>query len=99
VEQKRDPAAGPTVNDLAEATPADWTLQNLLRAVSGRLEALEQYRVFEFQAANDRYDECVAVFRDLAQDERRSLQTLVNCLRAHLERRSREGADQEVRRP
>jgi rubrerythrin len=97
VAHKRDPAAGPTVNELTGAVPADWTLQNLLRAVSARLEALEQYRVFEFQAVNDGYAECAAVFRKVAEDERRSLQTLIDCLRAHLAQKSRDVTHQEVR--
>jgi rubrerythrin len=79
------PPPRPTLADITRAAPADRTLQNLLIVMSGKLDALTQLPVFEYQAASEGFDRCAETFRLLADAERGAFEELTASLRVHLD--------------
>ena len=60
-----------SLRELRADTGVDQTLQNLLRALTLNLELRDRYRVFEFEADQDRHPDVAKLFEELraAQDE------------------------------
>ena len=78
-------SAAPLLDDLRRAQPGDATLQNLLRIISTKLDLCGRLPIYEYEAGIEGHRDCAAAFNDLATVERESFNTLVNCLRGHLE--------------
>jgi hypothetical protein len=70
--------------DLRRAQPADGALRNLLGILTAKLELFASLPVFEYEAATEGNDAFAAAFRRLAEQERRSFDELIACLRTHL---------------
>jgi hypothetical protein len=83
--QPDDSAAARRLSDLRRAQPADATLQNLIGLLSAKLELCARLPVFEYEAGSDGHAACAATFRELAELERRSFNSLLICLREHLD--------------
>jgi len=73
------------LGDLRRAQPADATLKNLLGVLTTKLELCAELPVFEWEAGNEGHDSCARAFRALAEEERDSCATVLECLRAHLQ--------------
>ena len=73
------------LSDLRTAHAAGATLQNLLSALSAKIDACSRLKVFEYEAGSEGHTQCAAAFRTLAEIERQSFQTLLACLRQHLD--------------
>ena len=73
------------LSDLRSAHAAGATLQNLLTALSAKIEGCSRLKVFAYEAGSEGHVECAAAFRSLAEAEQQSFETLVACLRQHLE--------------
>jgi rubrerythrin len=73
------------LSDLRSAHAAGATLQNLLSALSAKIDACSRLKVFEYEAGSEGHVRCAATFRSLAEAERQSLHTLLACLREHLD--------------
>jgi hypothetical protein len=73
------------LSDLRAAHAASATLQNLLSALSAKIDACSRLKVFEYEAGSEGHPHCAAAFRTLAEIERESFQALLTCLREHLD--------------
>jgi hypothetical protein len=76
------------LGDLRRSQPADVTLKNLLGVLNAKLELCASLPVYEWEAGSEGYEECAAVFRRLAEAERRSCTDVIDRLREHLEQRA-----------
>jgi hypothetical protein len=83
------PNGGRRLSELARTHPADRTLQNLLGALSTKLELCSRLPVYEYEAYSDGHDACAVAFHELAETERRSFNNLLTCLRVHLDEAER----------
>lgn len=83
---QRPQSASSRLSDLTAAMPADRTLQNLLGLVSSKLEVCSRLPIFEYEAASEGHEASAAVFREIAEQERRSFSNLLDCLRLQLDR-------------
>jgi hypothetical protein len=79
------PSAGSRLSDLARVHPADRTLQNLLGALSAKLELVSRLPIFEYEASAEGHAPCAAAFHHLASAEEESFNELLQCLRLHLD--------------
>jgi hypothetical protein len=73
------------LSDLRTAHAAGATLQNLLSALSAKIDACSRLKVFEYEAGSEGHAQCAAAFRTLAETERQSFHILLACLRQHLD--------------
>jgi rubrerythrin len=80
------------LSDLRSAH-AGATLQNLLSALSAKIDACSRLKVFEYEAGSEGHIQCAAAFRSLAEAERQSFHTLLACLQQHLDEVSPVPAD------
>jgi len=73
------------ISDLRRAHPADASLENLLNTLTGKIEACARLAVFEYEADSEGHPALARVFHELAGTERESFNTLLTCLRRHLD--------------
>jgi hypothetical protein len=73
------------LSDLRNVHASGATLQNLLSALSAKIDACSRLKVFEYEAGSEGHVQCAAAFRSLAEAERQSFHTLLACLREHLD--------------
>lgn len=78
-------SASRRLSDLNRAQPADRTLQNLLDALSVKVDLCSRLPMFEYEATSDGHEASAATFRALAEIERRTFEELRACLQRHLE--------------
>ena len=69
---------------LQRSRAADTTLKNLLNTLSGQIQACANFAVFAYEADSEGHEPLAAAFRDLAQVEQASFNTMLDCLRRHL---------------
>jgi hypothetical protein len=72
------------LTDLRRAHAADATLENLLNAVTGKIQSCARLAVFEYEAGTEGHDGLALAFRELGEIERESFKTLLAHLRRHL---------------
>jgi hypothetical protein len=72
------------LSDLRRAQAADVTLENLLSAITGKIQDCARLAVFEYEAGNEGHTELALAFRGLGEIERESFRTLLDHLRRHL---------------
>ena len=72
------------LSDLRRAQAADVSLENLLSAITGRIQECARLAVFEYEAGNDGHEALAVAFRALGEIERESFRTLLEHLRRHL---------------
>jgi hypothetical protein len=72
------------LSDLRRAQAADVTLENLLSAITGKIQDCARLAVFEYEAGSEGHAELAVAFRDLGDVERESFRTLLEHLRRHL---------------
>lgn len=82
---QRPQSAPGRISELVAAMPADRTLQNLLGLVSSKLDVCARLPIFEYEAESEGHTASAAVFREIAEQERRSFSNLLACLRLHLD--------------
>ena len=82
-----------SLSELRSAHAAGATLQNLLSALSAKIDACSRLKLFEYEAGSEGHLHCAAAFRALAETERQSFQTLLVCLRQHLDEVSPHAAE------
>jgi hypothetical protein len=83
-----------SIQDLRAGQGVDQTLQNLMRALTLKLELRSRYRVFEFEATQDGHSETARLFRELWLLEGEQIAELMDGLRRQLgqsDTRRREG--------
>lgn len=85
-------SAGRRLSDLSRAQPADRTLQNLLGALTAKLDLCSRLPIFEYEAATEGHESSAAAFHELAALERQSFNELLACLRRHLEETAADAA-------
>lgn len=73
------------LSDLRSSRTASATLQNLLSALSAKIDSCSRLKVFEYEAGSEGHTHCAAAFRSLAETERESFHTLLGCLQDHLD--------------
>jgi hypothetical protein len=81
----REAATARRLSDLRRASAADTTLQNLLQTLGAKLDLCSRLPVFEYEAASEGHDESATLFRQLAESERDSFNTLALCLKHYLD--------------
>ena len=72
------------LSDLRRAKAADVSLENLLTAVTGKLQTCARLAVFEYEAGSEGHAELALAFHNLAVAERESVRVLLDHLRRHL---------------
>ena len=72
------------LSDLRRAQAADASLENLLNAITGKIQDSARLAVFEYEAGNEGHDALAVAFRALGEIERESFRTLLDHLRRHL---------------
>jgi hypothetical protein len=72
------------LSNLRRAQAADATLENLLSAITGKIQDCARLAVFEYEAGNEGHTDLALAFRDLGDIERDSFRTLLDHLRRHL---------------
>ena len=75
---------GISLSDLRNGRESDQTLENLLTALSLNLELRARYRVFEFEATQEGYEEVASLFADLRRREQQQIADLLAGLRTRL---------------
>lgn len=73
------------ISDLRDAQLGDASLENLLSALTGKMQAATRLAVFAYEAGNEGHSALAATFRDLAAVERQSFQALLSSLHRHLD--------------
>jgi rubrerythrin len=71
------------LSDLRQA--GDASLENLLSTITGKMQACARLTVFAYEAGNEGHGALAAAFRELADTERASFNTLLACLHQHLD--------------
>ncbi len=72
------------LTDLRRAHAADASLENLLNALTGKIQSCARLAVFEYEAGTEGHDALAVAFRELGEIERDSFNTLLAHLRLHL---------------
>ena len=72
------------LSDLRRAQAADVSLENLLSALTGKIQDCARLAVFEYEAGNDGHEALAVAFRSLGDIERESFRMLLEHLRRHL---------------
>jgi hypothetical protein len=80
-----DPATLQRLSDLERLRPGSETLRALLGMLSTKLDLCSRLPFLAYQAEREGFGEAAATFREMALDERRSLEGLLSTLKAHLE--------------
>ena len=78
------PDAALRLSDLRRAQAADVSLENLLTAITSKIQDCARLAVFEYEAGNEGHPELALAFRALADVERESFKALLDHLRRHL---------------
>ncbi len=73
------------LSDLRRAQPAHATLENVLETLVGQIRTCSRLAVFEYEAGSEGFPACADAFRQLADSERQSFNSLLDCLREHLD--------------
>jgi len=85
------------LSDLRRAQAADVSLENLLNAITGKIQNCARLTVFEYEAGNDGHEALAVAFRSLGEIERESVRTLLDHLRRHLNEIQEEPAPARAR--
>jgi len=72
------------LSDLRRAKAADVTLENLLSALTGKIQTCARLAVFEYEAGSEGHPDLALAFHNLAVAERESFRILLDHLRRHL---------------
>ena len=72
------------LSKLQRSRAADSTLKNLLATLSGQIQTCSNLAVFAYEADTEGHQALAGAFRDLAQTEQASFNTMLECLRRHL---------------
>jgi hypothetical protein len=72
------------LSNLRRAQAADVSLENLLTAITSKIQDCARLAVFEYEAGNAGHPDLALAFRDLGDVERESFKTLLDHLRRHL---------------
>ena len=72
------------LTDLRRAHAADASLENLLNALTGKIQSCARLAVFEYEAGTEGHDALAVAFRELGEIERDSFNSLLAHLRLHL---------------
>jgi hypothetical protein len=72
------------LSDLRRAKAADVSLENLLTAVTSKLQSCARLAVFEYEAGSEGHVDLAMAFHNLAVAERESFRVLLDHLRRHL---------------
>ena len=73
------------LSDLRRAKAADVSLENLLNALTGKLQDCARLAVFEYEAGSEGHADLALAFHDLGLVERDSFRLLLDHLRRHLD--------------
>jgi hypothetical protein len=73
-----------SLGDLAQAHPADRTLENLLGTLSAKLDLCSRLPIYAYEAGADGHDEIAAAFQRLTTSEHRAFHELLEGLRGYL---------------
>jgi hypothetical protein len=84
---------------LARSQPADHTLQNLLYALTTKLELCSKLPIFEYEASSEGHEACARAFEELAATERTTFDTLLQTLHRHLDATAAAAAESPTRQP
>jgi hypothetical protein len=80
-----DPATLQRLSDLERLRPGSETLRALLATLSTKLDLCSRLPFLAYQADREGFRDAAATFREMALDERRSLEGLLATLKAHLD--------------
>jgi rubrerythrin len=73
------------LSDLRRSQAGDASLENLLNTLTGKMQACARLAVFAYEAGNEGHPTLATAFRELADTERQSFNTLLACLHRHLD--------------
>ena len=73
------------LSDLRRAKAADVSLENLLNALTSKLQTSARLAVFEYEAGSEGHADLALAFHDLGLVERDSFRLLLDHLRRHLD--------------
>jgi hypothetical protein len=73
------------LSDLRRAKAADVSLENLLNALTSKLQDCARLAVFEYEAGSEGHADLALAFHDLGVAERDSFRLLLDHLRRHLD--------------
>jgi hypothetical protein len=87
------------LGELRRARAADETTRNLLELLSAKLELCARLPVLELEAGGEGHHEAVEAFREIAEVERGSIETLKRCLLVELAATTEDPKPDRGRRP
>ncbi len=64
--------------------PVPNTIHNLIQTLSVKLDSAARYGLYQADAQKDGYEDCVAIFARLAEQEQHAIRDLTTCLHVHL---------------
>lgn len=85
VSDPSEPRPTRRLSDLTAAHPADRTLENLLRALTAKLDLCARLPVFEYEADAEGHHASAEAFERLGISERLAFDELLRGLRRHLD--------------
>jgi hypothetical protein len=65
--------------------PVKNTFHNLVQSLNVKLDSAARYGLYQEDARKDGFDDCAELFAKLQQSEQQEIQSLVRCLRQHID--------------
>ena len=85
------------LSKLQRSRAADATLKNVLSTLSGQIQTCANLAVYAYEADTEGHQALAGAFRDLVEVEQASFNTMVECLRRHLNEQPQQSAASAVR--
>jgi hypothetical protein len=68
---------------IRKAGPVENSLHDVIQTLSIKLDSVARYSLYQEDAREDGFDDCVALFERLAEQDRAAIDDLLVCLREH----------------
>jgi hypothetical protein len=73
-----------SIEEIREARPVQNSIHDIIQTLSVKLDSAARYGLYQQDAREDGFEDCVELFARLADQEHYAIQDLIGCLRDHL---------------
>jgi hypothetical protein len=80
-----------SIEEIREARPVQNSIHDVIQTLSVKLDSAARYGLYQQDAREDGYEDCVELFARLADQEQYAIQDLIGCLRDHISTRVTSG--------
>jgi hypothetical protein len=73
-----------SIEAIREARPVQNSVHDIIQTLSVKLDSAARYGLYQQDAREDGFEDCIELFARLADQEQHAIQDLIGCLRDHI---------------